>query len=559
MESTSTRETALGRDLLFAYLVELGIPYIFGNPGTTELPLVDGCNDHPSVEYVLSLHEDIAVAQAIGYARASGNIGVVNLHVTPGVAHGLGNIYNAFRARVPLLITAGQHHSGLDVYDPILTADLVGLMRPFTKWAYEVSSLDDLPIALQRAFKELSTPPYGPVFLSIATDLFLADYPDRPSAKVSRIARARSIDSEVERAAAVLAGATNPLILAGDGVGLNDAWDEVVRLAESLGAVVLTEGYSTLWNFPSSHPLFGGPMPNLATEMRKQFDGVDALLACGVTCQVPVSRYDEGGPLIPWRVRTVAVDDSPWEVGKNEPVEVGLVGDVKSNLAALAAAVGALPANEELPDRRRTAEARCRERVQNWAARVGAARDAAQVSAELVAAELRDLLPPDAIIVDESISNRPAFVNILEFGDPLAYFNVNGLSLGYSPAAAVGIHQARPDRRVVDVVGDGSLMYYPQALWNAAVAGARVLFVVLNNGSYRVLKLIIERMGGPWGESKQPVPGLELDGSRIDFVGLAAALGVPGECIATPDEVRPALERGLAACGPYVLEIDLRR
>src|SRR3954471_10506286 len=333
-----------GRDLLFDYLAHLGIPYIFGNPGTTELPLVDGCNDHPSVEYVLSLHEDIAVAQAIGYARASGNIGVVNLHVTPGVAHGLGNIYNAFRARVPLLITAGQHHSGLDVYDPILTADLVGLMRPFTKWAYEVTSLDDLPIALQRAFKELTTPPFGPVFLSIATDLFLADYPERPVAKVSRIARARSVDAEIERAAAVLAGATNPLILAGDGVGLNDAWDEVVRLAESLGAVVLTEGYSTLWNFPSAHPQFGGPMPNLATEMRKQFDGVDVLLACGVTCQVPVSRYDEGGPLVPWRVRTIAGDATRWEVGKNEPVEVGLVGDVKSNLAALAAAVAAMPA-----------------------------------------------------------------------------------------------------------------------------------------------------------------------------------------------------------------------
>lgn len=552
------RDTTLGRDLLFDYLVALDIPYIFGNPGTTELPLVDGCNDHPSVEYVLALHEDIAVAQAIGYARASGKVGVVNLHVTPGVAHGLGNIYNAFRARVPLFIVAGQHHSGLEVYDPILTADLAGLMRPFTKWSYEVTLLEDLPIAMQRAFKELTTPPYGPVFLSIATDLFLTPYPDPPAAKVSRIATARSVDAEIERAAAALAGATNPLILAGDGVGLNDAWDEVASIAEHLGAAVLTEGYATLWNFPSTHPLFAGTMPNLATEMRKQFDDVDVLLTCGVTCQVPVSRYDEGGPLIPWRVRTITVDDSAWEVGKNEPVEVGLVGDVKTNLTALAAAIRGVPADEELrTERRRTAEARCQERVQNWAARTNQARSSDRVSAELVAAELRDLLPADAIFVDESISNRPAFVNILQFRDPLAYFNVNGLSLGYSPAAAVGIHQALPDRQIVNVVGDGSLMYYPQALWNAAAAHAPVLFVVLSNGSYRVLKLIIERMGGPWGEQKLPVPGLQFDETPIDFVRLAAALGVPGERAATPAHVRAALKRGLDGTGPYVVEVDL--
>jgi benzoylformate decarboxylase len=293
--------------------------------------------------------------------------------------------------------------------------------------------------------------------------------------------------------------------------------------------------------------------------MRKQFDGVDVLLTCGVTCQVPVSRYDEGGPLLPWRLRTITVDDSPWEVGKNEPVEVGLVGDVKANLAALAAAVADLPPDDELGDRRRTAEARCRDRLQHWSSRVEQAREAGTLSAELVAAELRELLPADAIFVDESISNRPAFVNTLQFRDPLAYFNVNGLSLGYSAAAAVGIQQALPHRRVVNVVGDGSLMYYPQAMWNAAVAGAPVLFVVLNNSSYRVLKVIIERMGGPWGADKLPVPGLQLDGSQIDFVRLAAALGVPAECAASPAELRSALERGLAATGPYLVEVDLRQ
>ncbi len=558
VDQTLAHDAALGRDLLFRYLVDLDIPYIFGNPGTTELPLIDGCNDYASVDYVLALHEDIAVAQAIGYARGSGKIGVVNLHVTPGVAHGLGNIYNAFRARVPLLIVAGQHHSGLNVYDPILTADLGGLMRPFTKWSYEVSSLPDLPIALQRAFKELTTPPYGPVFLSIATDLFLAEYPDPPGPRLSKIGPTRALESAVEHAATLLAEAANPLILAGDGVGLNGAWEDMVALAESLDAVVLTEGYATLWNFPSNHRLFAGPMPNLATEMRKQLDDVDVLLTCGVTCQAPVSRYDGGGPLVPWRVRTITVDDSPWEIGKNEPVEVGLLGDVKANLAALAAAVrrrSVVGAQRE--HRRAAAEARCRHRVDQWADRAARALEANRLSADLVAAELRDRLPHDAIFVDESISNRPSFVNILQFRDPLSYFNVNGLSLGYSPAAAVGIHQALPHRKVVNVVGDGSLMYYPQALWNAAADEAPILFVVLKNGTYRVLSLIIDRMGGPWGAEGLPVPGLSLDASTIDFVALAGAQGVPGERAADPAQLRAALEKGLTSEGPYLVEVVL--
>src|SRR5919201_1184889 len=183
------RPERLCRDVFFEFLEAQGIPYIFGNPGTTELPLIDGCNDHPSVRYVLSLHEDVAVAQAMGYARASVRIGVVNLHVAPGLAHGLGNLYNAFRARVPLLVTAGQHHTGLLLHEPILTADLAGMARHVTKWAYDVTLPDELPVALQRAFKELTTPPYGPVFLSFPMDLVLSGYGGADPARVSRIAR----------------------------------------------------------------------------------------------------------------------------------------------------------------------------------------------------------------------------------------------------------------------------------------------------------------------------------------------------------------------------------
>lgn len=559
MSTRSSHGTvALGRDIFFEFLVEQGIPYVFGNPGTTELPLLDGFSDYPSVRYVLSLHEDVAVAQAMGFARASGKVGVVNLHVTPGLAHGLGNLYNAHRARVPLLVTVGQHPSALQVHDPILAADLVGLMRPFTKWAYDVTSVDELPIVLQRAFKELTTPPYGPVFLSFPMDVMLEKYDGFPPAQVSRIAPVVADAAAVERAAELASAATNPLILAGDGVGHADAWSELTELAEALGAAVHTEGYSTLWNFPTDHPHFAGPMSNVASEMRQRFADVDLVLMCGVTCQAPVSRYDGGGPLIPWRVRAIAVDDSPWEVGKNQAVEVGLLGDIKRNLLALVEAVRRTPVEASVVAARskdvRTVAAK---RVERWAGEVSAARAADTLSATLVAAELRDLLPDDAVIVDEAISNRPSLVNVLRFGDPLSYFAANGLSLGYSAGAAVGIQMALPHRRVVNIVGDGSLLYYPHALWNAANVQAPVLFVVLNNNSYRVLKLILDRLGGPWARSGEMPPGLSLTGPDIDFVALGRCLGVDAERVRAPSALRPALERCLDEPAPRLVEVVL--
>lgn len=292
-------------------------------------------------------------------------------------------------------MTAGQHHTGLLLHEPILTADLAGMARHVTKWAYDVTLPDELPIALQRALKELTTPPYGPVFLSFPMDVVLSKYGAADPARVSRIARSVPEPDGIARAAAVLAGAARPLIVSGDGVGHARAWDELAALAETLGAPVHSEAYSTLWNFPSGHPLFAGPMPNLATAMRERFDDVDVLLLCGVTSQAPVSRHDGKGPLAPWRVRTVAVDDSPWEVGKNQPVEVGLVGDVRATLAAPHDALrraGPDPARVEA----RTAAWRERRaaRERSWDEKVHAARSSERISPTLVAAELRELLPP---------------------------------------------------------------------------------------------------------------------------------------------------------------------
>ncbi|MDE0437821.1 MAG: thiamine pyrophosphate-binding protein [bacterium] len=557
---TGSRPTALGRDIFFEYLVSQGVRYIFGNPGTTELPMVDGCNDYPSIKYVLSLHEDVAVGEAIGYARGSGKVGVVNLHVTPGVAHGLGNLYNAHRARVPLLVTAGQHHTGLRVQDPILASDLLSMVGQFTKWSYEVRFLEELPMVMQRAFKELATPPFAPVFVSIPPNVLLEHHDGFGSARVTKPGSSIADDGAIRGAVRVLASAERPMIVAGDGVGHARAWRDLAAIAEALGARVHTEGYATLWNFPSSHPLYLGPMPNLAAAMRDHFARADVAFLCGVTSSAPVSRYDEGGPLVPFHVQTVVLDDSPSEVGKNHPASAALLGDVGANLRRLRTALESAPLDRSVAVQRgRRVSDEAAARRTDWDRKAKEEVASGSLTAVGVAAAIRDTIPAGGIFVDETISNRPWFVNILDFPDPLSYFGANGISLGYSVGAAAGLQVAQPDRKVVVAVGDGSFLYYPHALWNLANRNLPVLVVILNNGGYRVLELIVNRMGGPWSEGGSDLPGIDIHGPEVDFVALAGSMGVPGERVDALGTLGPAIKRGMEASSPYVVDVVLDR
>lgn len=546
-----------GRDLLFQALRELGARFLFGNPGTTELPVIDGCNAHPEVQYITALHEDIAVGMAMGYARMAGTVGVANLHVAPGLAHGLGNLYNAWRAGIPLVITAGQQDTRFLIQEPILTADLVQMARPFTKWAHEVRHVDELPVALHRAFKEALAPPTGPVFLSLPADVMLAETSATMPA-ITRIgSRIRGDEAELDRAAELLLRAERPLIVAGDGVGLSGAWPELVELAERLGAPVMTEALSTLANFPNSHPHWVGGLPAAPAGVRKAFAGVDVVLLCGYTSQAPAAFFDGAGPLIPPEVRRIYLHQNPWEIGKNQEGAAAVLGDVQTSLRALcdrlAGAAGLDPALVE----RRTRELheRTRQRREKVQAQLRSVWDQVPVHPARVAAELAAVLPEDAVLVNEAISNTGYFVNLLTFREPLSYWGGKGGGLGHSMPAALGIKLAAPRRTMVNVVGDGTFLYYPQSLWSAANLGLPVIFLILNNSSYRILKQGLQGMGGPWGPPGAYPPGLDLAHPAVNYAALAQSFGVAGERVTEPAQLRPALERALQAGAPYLLDV----
>lgn len=542
-------------DIFFAYMQELGVDRIFGNPGTTELPFVDGSKDYPNIDYVLSLHEDIAVAQAIGYARAKGLPGIVNLHVAPGLGHGLSNIYNASRGRVPLLVTVGQQHSKLVAQEPLLAADLARITEPFTKWAHNVTSVDEFEWAVQRAFKEVITPPFAPVMLGFPMDVLFEEVEEVRPPKISRVSAVQSHQDDVERAAQIASSGRNPIMVVGDGVGQAHAWAETVEFAELIGAQVYSESWTTSWPFPTDHPQYVGVASNQSGLMRKQLAEADPLIWLGVYTPAPVSRFDGQGSLLPWGAPTLAIDDSARELGKSHPVDVGLQGDVRDSIARVTDAVRSLITDTKGVEARRDALAeQSGERRRAHAHRLAAVSDRDDLTVEFIAQHLAQVIPDNFVMVDESISNRATFTSTLPFDAPEAYFSTNGGSLGYAIGLASGLHHGGESRRIVTVIGDGSLMYYPQALWGLAERQIPAIVVVLNNNSYRVLKLIVDRMGGPWNTPGDRTPGLDMDHAPIDFTCLAKSMGVKASRSTTPTEFSEALKAALAGTGPHLIE-----
>src|SRR5207302_2391033 len=234
-------------------LKQEGVATMFGNPGTTELPLMDALAADNEMRYVLALQEAAVMAMADGYAQASGKLAVVNLHVAPGLGNAMGMLYDAQKAASPILVTAGQHDQTFNVTEPILYADLPTIARPLVKWSSEVHRLADLPLLVHRAAKTALAPPTGPVFLSLPGDILRADG-DIDLSAPSRVApRLRGDRAAVEAAAALLADAKRPLIMAGDAVARSRAHAEHIQLAALLGAPVYTEFVPSTASFPASH------------------------------------------------------------------------------------------------------------------------------------------------------------------------------------------------------------------------------------------------------------------------------------------------------------------
>jgi benzoylformate decarboxylase len=548
-----------GKRAFLDVLKQEGVEYMFGNPGTTELPLMDGLVGEPALTYVLALQEAAVVAMADGYAQASGKLGVISVHVAPGLGNALGMLYDAQKAGAPLLVTAGQHDQSFNVTEPILWADLPPIARPFVKWSSEVRRLEDLPRLVHRAAKTALAPPTGPVFLSLPADVLQAEGVVELGAPTRVAPRIRGDRAAVEAAAETLARADRPLILAGDAVAYSDAHAELVAVAEALGAPVYAEGVANTASFPSSHPLFRGAFLRLAPAVRQVLSDVDVLFSVGgdlLTLSLPA----DVDPMPPG-LEVIHLDTDPWELGKNYPTGVAILGDPKATLPDLLAALEA----RMTPARRRQARERLEairvdrtRHIEELRARARSEAERVPMTSLAAISAIADALPPEAVVVDESISSSGGLRTLVRSDDPKSFFGLRGGGIGWGLPAAIGVQLALPDRPVVALIGDGSAMYTCQALWTAARYRLGVTFVILNNASYRILKQRIHAMKGFAAQADEYI-AMDLEDPRVDFVRLAESLGVRAERIEKAADVGPALGRAIATPGPTLLDVQLDR
>jgi benzoylformate decarboxylase len=548
-----------GKRAFLDLLKQEGVEIMFGNPGTTELPLMDAFATENELRYLLGLQEAAVVAMADGYAQASGKLTVVNLHVAPGLGNAMGMLYDAQKAGSPILVTAGQHEQSFTATEPILWADLPTIARPLVKWSSEVHRLADLPRLVHRAAKTAMAPPSGPVFLSLPGDILRADG-DIDLLAPTRVApRLRGDTSAVAAAAALLAQAQRPVIMAGDAVAQSRAHGELVELAELLGAPVYTEFVPSTASFPSSHPLFRGSMVRLAPEVRKILDQHDLLFSVGGDL-FTLSLPSDVEPMPP-DIKLVHLDVDPWELGKNYPATVAIFGDPKATLPDITTAVR----------ERMTSGARggARERLASASRAIAAEREALKTKARMLAAAtpvqplallhaIGETLPKDAVVIEEALSSAPGIRQLITSDDPQSYFGLRGGGIGWGLPATIGVKLALPERPVVGLIGDGSAMYTCQGLWTAARYRIDAVFVILNNTSYRILKQRLHAMRG-LAEQTDSYVGMELIDPQIDFVGLARSLGIAAERAKTVHEATDLLGHGLNGGGPLLIDVELDR
>jgi benzoylformate decarboxylase len=518
------------REASLELLRRRGMTTVFGNPGSTELPML---RDFPSdFRYVLGLQEAVVVGMADGFAQASGRPTLVNLHTAPGVGHAMGAIFNAQANKSPVVVTAGQQHRAAMTMQANLTnRDAIRVPHPFVKWSYEPPRAEDVPHALGRACHMADLQPRGPVFLSIPMDDWTAEADEGAAEQaIARRATGRAVadPARVRDLARRLGEAAGPVLVAGPEVDAGGGWDAAVALAERCRLPVWAipaPGGGRL-GFPEDHPSFQGILPPAIAPLAQALEGHDLILVAGASV---FSYYPYiPGPLLPQGATLVQLTSDPDEAAR-APMGEALVADVALTLEALLAEAG--ETDRDPPQPRPAPEE---------------PEDMDPISGTAAMAALRDAFPHDGIVVLESPSSTAALRNQLRLGRPGSYYFSAGGGLGYGLPAAVGVQMAEPGRPVVCVVGEGSAQYAITALWSAVAYSAPVTFLVLRNDEYAILKWFAQF------EGVEGAPGLDLP--KLETAEVARAYGLEVARAEGRESLTESLTEAIAAEEPRLVE-----
>jgi benzoylformate decarboxylase len=544
--------TLSGSSAFLQLLVDEGITHLFGNPGTTELPIMEVVPDFPRLKFVLGLHESVVIGMADGFARASGRLAAANVHVAPGLGNAMGALYNAKFSNSPLIVTAGQQEQGHGLLEPLLYDPLVPLAQPLAKWAVEVTRVADLPRIVHRAAKVALTPPAGPVFISLPGDVLDASADLDMGRPVRVDAAMRPADETLARLADRLLAARRPVIVAGHELAMRDAFAEAAELAELLGAAVFGSPVPYSAQFQTEHPAFLGSLTRNQKQVRATLEPFDLLVCLGADL-LRMSVYSPIEPL-PDGLPVVHVSERAWELGKNYRTDLAIQANVKETLRALLPLVRA----RRTPEAVAQAAGRLADlKPRNWVAQRATAAVDAMTEAETTPIDPRYLmlrlsehLPKNAVVIEEALTSSSSLPGFLPLRDRQSFYGLASGGLGFALPGAIGVSLALPGRPVTAVVGDGSAMYGVQALWTAAHLKLPITYVITNNRSYRILKERLVSM-----RATDAFVGMDIRDPSIDFAALAQSMGVPARRVTRPDDVVPALREAAARGGPGLVEV----
>jgi benzoylformate decarboxylase len=529
------------REATFGLLRGLGLTTVFGNPGSTEETFLKDFPD--DFRFVLALQEASVIAIADGFAQASRTPALVNLHTATGLGNAKGNLMTCFLNRTPLIVTAGQQDRRMLLSEPWLTNVEPEVMpKPWVKWAYQPARAQDVPGAFMRAYATAIQPPAGPVFLSLPLDDWAA--PALGLAVVRSVSGRTGPDPvRLRRLADAITGAERPVLIFGAAVARGSGWDQAGALAEKTDAPVWAAPSSERAPFPEDHPLYQGGLPFAIGPLARQLDGYDLAVVIGA----PVFRYYPylPGDYLPGGLRLWQVTDDPEEAGR-APVGDSILGDpvltIEQLLPLVPQKAHSQPLKPPLPHR-----------MSPLPQTSAAGNEAGLLTAREVFDELRRICPVNAVLVEESPSNLGDLHAAWPVTQPDAFYTMASGGLGWGTPASVGIALSERDsgrnRPVVMVIGDGSFQYSLQSIWTAAQLKLPVLFIVLRNGEYAILKAFAEVEDSPG------VPGLNIPG--IDIVSLARGYGCQAAPADTLDVLRSEAAAAVTRNAPTVLEVPI--
>jgi acetolactate synthase I/II/III large subunit len=540
-----------------------GVTKVFGQCGHTNYALIDACHKL-GIEYVSFRHEQQAAHAADAYSRVSHKLAVVNVHLSPGLTNALTGVATAAADCTPMVVIAGntpsyhharEPHQGIRFHADASQGDM---FRPICKRVWRIDDAKFIPDVLPRALNVAQTGRPGAVLLDVPMDVFSAQVKGEPVTVARRPGYGRVVgpDDGIAEAAHVLGTARRPVIFAGNGVAVSDAYDELRALAETRQIPVAT----TLMGkgvFPEDHPLSLGMTGIWGTSAANDTTReADVIVAIGTGfAEADCSSWDPKYTFAIPPSRLIQIDIDPQEIGKIYPVDVGIVGDAQATLRELVRHLRSM--GPGAPDAARQTVIETRKR--KWAAdlRPSQEDDGTPIHPARLLMELSKAAPADAVFVTDVGWNKNGAGQQLSAKRPRSFLTSGGMAtMGFAPPAAIGAKIGAPDRKVIGLVGDGGLMSVVGALTTAVELNIPVLWVLFNNFCFSTIRSV----GDTYFKNTYGTEFTRPDGTPYnpDFVMMAKSFGIEAALVEDPADLAASLKKAIAADVPYLLEVRTR-